>query len=437
RDAFYQKELELRLSRSYGPGRYDPAYEEKGSDYPAAYVRWTEQRNLSAFLGLLAEGRVRLEELVTQRFPFSRATEAYELLAGAAARSVLGVVLEYPAPQEEPRRIVLTVSPRARAGRARIGMIGAGSFATGTMAPLLQRLGADLRGIVSAGGLSARSAGERFGFAYLAGEPEELIHDPEIDAIIIATRHGEHARLAAAALRAGKAVFVEKPLALDEASLEDVVAAAAIGGGPLMVGFNRRFAPATRFLAERLRHTGGARVVHARVNAGAIPAGSWVHDPVEGGGRLLGEGCHFIDLVLHLAGSPAVQVEAVGIGGADPEATLQDNVQVTMRCADGSLATVLYTSKGEPRAGKERVELFAGGASGVLDDFRRAEFWKGRRELWRGAQDKGHAGALRAFVDGLRGGHWPIPLAELEASTRLTIAAAQALQAGSPIRLGA
>ncbi len=437
RNDFYAKELELRLSRSYGPGRYDPEYEEKGHDYPIGYVRWTERRNLAEFIRLLENGSVRLDDLVTHRFPFGEAERAYELLGGEAGRSALGVVLEYPAaPEPEPSRIALAAgrsaaaapARTARAGRVRIGMIGAGAFGMHTLLPQLGRLDVDLQGIVTASGISARSAGDRHGFRYAAAAPEELFADPEIDAVVIATRHGEHAALAAAALRAGKAVFVEKPLALDELSLDDVLAAAA-GGPPLLVGFNRRFAPATAFVRERLGALAGARVVHVRANAGSIPANSWVHDPAAGGGRIRGEGCHFIDLGLALAGSPPAEVAALALAGADPAAALLDNVQVTIRCQDGSLVSVLYVAKGNSRSGKERVEVFAGGATAIIDDFRRAEFWSaaGRRERWKGTQDKGHAAELKAFVAGVRTGSSPVPLAELEASMRATLRAAGAL----------
>ncbi len=250
--------------------------------------------------------------------------------------------------------------------------------------------------------------------------------------VFIATRHDEHARLALEALLAGKAAFVEKPLALDEASLDAVLGAAA-AGGPLMIGFNRRFAPATRFLRERLERTAGARVVHVRANAGFVPPDSWVHDPAAGGGRLVGEGCHFIDLALHLIGAPAVEVHATALGGDDPAGALGDNVQVAIRCADGSLASILYTAKGSPRSGKERVEVFAGGATGIIDDFRRAEFWGAKRERWKGRQDKGHAAELDAFVRTVReGGAWPIPLEELANSSRATLRAAASLRSGRP-----
>ncbi|MBX6365849.1 MAG: bi-domain-containing oxidoreductase [Gemmatimonadetes bacterium] len=441
RNEWYLKELELRLSRSYGPGRYDVAYEEKGHDYPIGYVRWTERRNLEEFLRLLQAGAVVLDELITHRFPFAEAERAYALLGGAEGRRALGVVLEYPAEATlEPRRIVLAPPRAAGTGRrqVRVGLIGAGSFATGTLVPALARHGATLRAIATAGGLSARSAGERYGFEYLAASTDEILADPEIDAVVIATRHAEHAALAAAALRAGKATFVEKPLALDEASLDDVLAAAARSTAPLMVGFNRRFAPATAFVRQRLARCAGPRIVHIRVNAGYLPRDAWLRDPESGGGRLIGEGCHFIDLATFLVGEPPVAVSATASPGMDGSREAADDVVVTVRYAAGSLATVLYTSSGHPRAGKERVEVFAGGATAVIDDFRRAEFWGARRERWRGTQDKGHAAEIERFLAAVReGGAWPIPLAELAASSRATLRAARALAAGTWLETGA
>lgn len=447
RSPAYEKELDIRMSRSYGPGRYDPSYEEGGHDYPVGYVRWTEGRNLGEIVRLLATGALELGSLITHRYPFESAVEAYTALTGEAGRSALGVVLEYPTEEVmEPARLlvrggaaggspVVSAARVGRGGRVGIGLIGAGNFAAGVLLPQLKKLGVDLRGVVTASGLTARDVAEKYGFEYMTGSAEELLSDSEIDAVLIATRHDEHARLAAAALRAGKAVFVEKPLALDEESLADVLDAAR-GGGPLLVGFNRRFAPATVFLRERLERVPGARVVQIRVNAGAVPPESWVHDPEVGGGRLIGEGCHFVDLALYLAGSPAVEVQAAGLGGADPDARLQDNVQVTLRCADGSLASVLYTSKGDIRAGKERVEVFTGGATGIIEDFRRAEFWSARREQWRGTQDKGHAAELAAFILAVRdGGPSPIPLAELENSSLATLRAAASVAMSEPGRV--
>jgi predicted dehydrogenase/threonine dehydrogenase-like Zn-dependent dehydrogenase len=447
RSPYYEKELDVRLSRSYGPGRYDPSYEEGGHDYPVGYVRWTEQRNMAAFLELVADGKVVLDRLITHRYAFGDAVSAYDVVTGDEAGSVLGVVLEYGGEggedgagmEPEPGRIYLSGAAarrRGAGGRPGIGLIGAGSFAQGVLVPALRKLDVALLGVSSAGGVSARKAAEAHGFRYLAASPEEILADPETDAVVIATRHGDHARLAAASLRAGKAVFVEKPLALTHAELDDVMAAAA-GGPPLMVGFNRRFAPATIFLHGRLGGLPGGKVVHVRANAGYVPPESWVHDPSDGGGRLLGEGCHFIDLALHLVGAPAVRVETVALAGEDPAAALQDNVVVTMQCVDGSIAVVLYTSKGSPRSGKERVEMFAGGRSGVIDDFRLAEVHGRKRERWKGKQDKGHGSELAAFVAAVRhGGTSPIPLAELFHSSRVTLLALESLRAGHAVGAG-
>jgi predicted dehydrogenase/threonine dehydrogenase-like Zn-dependent dehydrogenase len=436
RSPYYEKELDVRLSRSYGPGRYDPAYEEQGHDYPVGYVRWTEQRNMQAFLELVGDGRVVLDRLITHRFDFGDAVQAYDAVTGDEATSALGVVLRYASePEPEPARIEVGGGAAGRSAGmvpgvgAGIGLIGAGSFAQGVLLPALRKLDVLLLGVSSAGGVSARKAAEAHGFRYLAVSSDEILADPDVGAVIIATRHGDHARLAAAALRAGKAVFVEKPLALNDEELDDVMAAAQ-GGPPLMVGYNRRFAPATVFLRDRLGSLPGGKVVHVRANAGYIPSTSWVHDPVEGGGRLIGEACHFIDLALFLVGSPAVRVETVALGGTDPAASLQDNFVVTLSCADGSVASVLYTAKGSPRSGKERVEMFAAGRTGVIDDFRSAEVHWRRRERWKGRQDKGHRAEMEAFVAAFRGnGPSPIPLDALEHGARVTLRAAESLRA--------
>jgi predicted dehydrogenase/threonine dehydrogenase-like Zn-dependent dehydrogenase len=452
RSPYYEKELDVRLSRSYGPGRYDPVYEEGGHDYPVGHVRWTEQRNMQAFLELVAAGKVELDRLITHRFDFDDALDAYDVVTGDDAGSVLGVVLKYPEEARvEPARIRVGAAAErgadqasGSAGKARgsavagvgIGLIGAGAFAQGVLVPALKKLDVALLGVSSAGGVTARKTAEDHGFSYLASSPEEILADPETAAVVIATRHGDHARLATEALRAGKAVFVEKPLALTDQELDQVMDAAR-GGPQLMVGYNRRFAPATVFLRDRLGGLPGGKVVHVRANAGYIPPDSWVHDPVEGGGRLIGEGCHFIDLALFLAGSPAVRVETVALAGDDPAAALQDNFVVTLRCADGSVASVLYTAKGSARSGKERVEMFAGGWTGVIDDFRSAEVHGRKRERWNGKQDKGHARELEAFVAAVRhGGTSPIPLAELEHSSRVTLVAAASLRAGQGLEVG-
>ena len=440
RSPYYEKELDVRLSRSYGPGRYDPSFEEKGHDYPVGYVRWTERANMAEFVRLLEDGTFGLDALVTERVDLEAAAELYGRL-GSGEASPLGVVVRYAAADAAPGTVPpvadrVQVSSAAavrppRAGRIGLGVIGAGSFAMDVLLPALSGLDVEPMGVVTAGGLSGRNAAERHGFRYSASSPDALLADDMVDAVVIATRHADHADLAAAALRAGKAVFVEKPLAISRAGLDRVLAAAT-DGPPLMVGFNRRFAPATQFLKEKVTSRPGAKVVLIRVNAGRIPADSWIHDPEEGGGRLIGEGCHFVDLAMHLVGAGAPEsVEAVAIGGADPDANLKDNFAITLRFPDGSLGVITYTSKGDPGAGKERVEAFAGGATGVIDDFRRADAWLGgRRESWKGKQDKGHAAEMDAFVRCVRDQTTsPIPLAELEAVSRATLEAAERIGA--------
>jgi predicted dehydrogenase/threonine dehydrogenase-like Zn-dependent dehydrogenase len=448
RSPFYEKEIDLRFSRSYGPGRYDREFEEKGHDYPIGYVRWTERRNLSEFLRLVATGAVRLEPLTTRVWELDQAAEAYAAVQSGGGPPPLGVVLRYPPTSESPERIALpgvtvrgsrsdasSVAPggarRHRSGgRPGIGFIGAGSFAADMLLPALKKLDVELIGVATARGVTARQAGEQFGFRYLAADAGTLIADDDIDAIFIATRHDDHARLASLALHAGKAVFVEKPLALDMASLEDVLSA-AVHAPPLLVGFNRRFAPATQFVLERLRRVPGARMVHIRANAGALPADSWVHDPEVGGGRIIGEGCHFIDLAGYLVGAKPVEVTATALRGPDPG--LRDNANITLRYDDGSVATVLYTAKGNPHSGKERIEVFAGGMTAVIDDFRRAEVHGSRTERWKGGQDKGHLEQLRRFTAAVRdGGESPIPLRELADSSSMTLQAAACINGSKP-----
>ena len=433
RTLLYDKELELRLSRSYGPGRYDRDYEERGRDLPAGHVRWTEQRNLEAFLALVAAGRLDPGELTTHRFPVERAEEAYAALReGGGGDRAFGVLLDYPA-------VPAPAAPRP-AGRPRvavtggIGLIGGGAFARATLLPGLQRLGAPLAAVATEGGLTAADVAARFGFRRAAASAEEVIADEDVAAVVIATRHGSHASLAAAALRAGKAVLVEKPLALTAEELADVEEAAATGA-PLMVGFNRRFAP----LAVRLREgLAGApeRVLSVRVNAGPLPPEHWLHDPEDGGGRLLGEGCHFVDLLAWLAEAPPLSVHAVAV--AQPQRPLEcsDAFTAVLRFADGAVGSLVYTGGGDSHLPKERVEAFGGGLAAVLDDFKRLELHRdGRRSVTSGRQDKGHRAELERFVAAAFGRAEAPPLRSYLASTRATLALAESLRSGLPVEL--
>jgi predicted dehydrogenase/threonine dehydrogenase-like Zn-dependent dehydrogenase len=436
RTLYYEKELELRLSRSYGPGRYDVEYEEAGNDYPIAYVRWTEQRNMAEVVRLLGGGVLKVKPLITQRFPIEQAEAAYEAVAGKSQARPLGVLLVYDTTTELPREVRLTAPTEAHVpGVVRLGMLGAGNFATSTLLPALRgNRDITLTGIVSASGLSARSSGGRFGFAYCASDENALLQDPGTNWIAIVTRHDLHAAQAIAAMEAGKDVFVEKPLALDQAELLTVVEAQRRTGRRLMVGFNRRFAPMVEemrvFLAGRQRPL----VATYRVNAGAIPPSHWTQDKAVGGGRIIGEACHFIDLLQWLIGSPPSRVYTqAAVAGGRP---IDDEVVISISFADGSVGTVLYTAGGDRSFGKERIEAYSDGRVAVLDDFRSLELvGSGRRTRRRERlrPDKGHRGEWQKLVEAtLTGAPTPIPLTDLVAAHLAAYAAVESLHSGSP-----
>jgi predicted dehydrogenase/threonine dehydrogenase-like Zn-dependent dehydrogenase len=435
RAPFYDKELDLRLSRSYGPGRYDPDYELHGLDYPIGHVRWTEQRNMDAFLGLVADGKLVPSELVTHRFAFGEAERAFELLSSGA--SVVGIVLRYtenggstrrPAEAERPKAASIV---RARPARPRLGLVGAGSFATGTLIPGLRGAGFDLVAVASASGLSAESARRQFGFESAYAEADDVISRDDVDLVAIATRHDSHARLAARALEAGKAVYVEKPLALDDAGLRMVREAQQRTGAPLIVGFNRRFAP----LAIELRRLGGPKLMAYRVNAGPLPGDHWTNDLARGGGRLKGEGCHFIDFLCDQAGCDPLSVTARGFP-SHPDLPLgaTDNFSVEIGFADGGVGTLHYAADAPVGPGKERFEASAPGVYAELDDYKRGRIWRGRRRSRLGGnrQDKGFAGQFEFLAKLVRGDTDPPPVEGFLLSTLATLAAARSLETGQP-----
>ena len=425
RAAYYDKELELRVSRSYGPGRYDREYEERGLDYPIGYVRWTERRNMSAFLDLVASKQVDVESLITELVPVEQAAEAYERLVGAE-RSPLGIVLEYaPGPELAPPPQLPPVSSRPSPAVA--GVIGAGGFATRILIPGLQRAGFQLRSVASSSGLSARAVADRTGAA--AVQPAEVLADPEIGLVAIATRHDSHAELAAKALRAGKAVFVEKPPALTIEQLEDVRAARTESGGLLAIGFNRRFAPLAAELREHLR-TEPFELVY-RVNPGPLPEDHWLDDPEEGGGRLLGEGCHFVDFICWFAGSLPERVSASMLPEPGRPLAAARGFTVLLDFGPRGRATIVYVADGAASLGKEYVEAHAGGRSATLHDFRSLELHGAGRTRRRSGGDKGHDAQFtalrRSVAEGGAPGH-PDPLD----SMAVTFAALKAAMGAGP-----
>jgi predicted dehydrogenase len=433
RGPYYEKELEFIVARSYGPGRYDRSYEEEGRDYPAGYVRWTEGRNLQAVVDLMGEGRLDVRPLISHRFPVARAAEAYRLLTEEKS-GALAVVLTYPAAAKSETTRVLRERAPSQAP-VRLGALGAGQYANAVVFPTLQRMvGVERVGVAAATGVSAAHAGKRFGFQYVTADETRLLDDPQINTIAVLTRHHLHARQSAAALRAGKHVFCEKPLALNPEELEEVAVALRGSSGLLTVGFNRRFAPHTLRLREVFGANPGALGMVCRVNAGAVPPDHWVRNPAQGGGRLVGEVCHFIDWMTFVAASSPVRVYARGLDPATPDQ--EDSLALTIEFASGSVGTVAYLANGNRAFSKERLEVFGGGRVAVLDDFRRLELVDGRRRtVWRSwlRQDKGHRGLWRAFVEAIRqGGPPPIPYAEIFAVSQATLAAADSLRTGQP-----
>lgn len=456
RKSYYEKEIDFRISRSYGPGRYDPTYEEQGLDYPYAYVRWTEQRNMQAFADLLAAGRLRVAPLITHRFPIEEAPAAYDLIASKTDSPSLGVILTYsasPDPSRTVRIVPASQAPTVTAanpalGRIGLGVVGAGNFANATLLPSLKGIeGLDLVGVAAGSGVSARTSADRFGFTYCTTDPNELLLDPAITTVAILTRHNLHARQVIDALVAGKHVFVEKPLCLTETELEAITTAhqaavqrAANTGRPapaLMVGFNRRFAPFVRELRRQLRKVHEPVLLNYRVNAGYIPPEHWTHDPAQGGGRLLGEGCHFIDLLIDLAGSLLQRITTRAL--PDASRYNQDNLLVTLEFANGSIGTISYVANGDKSFGKECLEVFGGGLSARIDDYRSLTIRHGDTRIDRVArlrQDKGHRAECEAFVAHLRGKQTlPISFEALTTSTRATLAAAESLHSGAPVEL--
>jgi len=436
RRLYYEKELDFRISRSCGPGRYDPAYEHHGRDYPIGYVRWTETRNMEAVLDLLSEGKLRLRPLITHRFPIESASAAYELIGGENPERSLGVIITYSeqAPRDHELQLVEKESA-ARARDVRVGILGAGDFAMGTLLPAIRNdRSSQLMGICAATGARARHAGDKFGFRYCTTDERRIIHDPGISTVVIATRHHLHAAQVCAALAAGKHVFCEKPLCLSETQLEEIVHAYKGGTCALMVGFNRRFAPMSTRMKKFLRDCRGPLVMHYRVNAGRLAPDHWANDPDQGGGRLLGEVCHFVDFLTFLAGALPVEVQT-----RSKRNCFDEDVVVSLEFANGSMGTISYLVNGDRALSKERVEVFGGGAVAVLEDFRFLQLVQhGRKQTirsrWR--QDKGHRGEWKAFANFIRSGSAsPIPFEEIVAATLATLRAAESQRTGLPMAL--
>ncbi len=429
RKIYYEKELQLRLSRSYGPGRYDARYEEQGIDYPIGYVRWTERRNMQEFLRLISTGAVKLAPLITHRFPIEQAESAYEIITGKRSEPYLGILLQYSPDQSRAgERKVVTLHGNRGGGEVRLGVIGAGNFARSVLLPRLAKTAqVSLAGIATATGRNAKAVGEQYGFGFCTTDYRELLARDEINAILIATRHDTHARFAAEAVRAGKTVFVEKPLAIDKEGLNEVAEAVAKSNGRVMVGFNRRFSSLSTAMKQHLNGVGPLAITY-RVNAGEIPKESWIQNE-EGGGRIAGEVCHFVDYLQFLTGADPVEVFAYNLAGST------DTLSIIVRLSDGSVGNINYFATGDRGFPKERIEVYGGDRTAVLDDFRKLEMWRyGRRNMSkRLIPDKGFDLELSLFIQAIQeGGDMPIAWRSAVKTTLATLCVGSALRSGRP-----
>jgi len=436
RRSYYEKELSFINSRSYGPGRYDASYEEQGHDYPIGQVRWTEGRNLEAVVDLMAAGKLQPEPLITHRFPIEKAAAAYDVITRRSGAGALGILLTYAKSGDMGKAKVEFPVTRREKSEVRLGVVGAGNFAEATLLPAIKRAGhVELVGIASSGGLHAQHAAKKYGFAYASSSVEDIIGDARVNTVAILTRHDSHADLAVRALKSGKHVFVEKPLAIDARQVSRVSRQLLQSGRCLLtVGFNRRFSPLAQILAEFL--VGRVEPLHAhyRVNAGYLPLEHWTQDPASGG-RIIGEACHFVDFITFLVGAPPARVSASAL--PDRGKYRADNVSMTFAFPDGSVGVVDYLANGDKSVPKERLEVFCAGKVALLDDFRSLELVDaGRRKAMQAPQDKGWVNEWKAFSQAIRAsGEPPIPYEQLMGVTRAMLAAEQSVRSQETVTI--
>lgn len=436
RESYFKKEISVVISRSYGPGRYDPFYEENGNDYPLAYVRFTEQRNMQTFLDLVSQGKLDVKSLITHRFTIDQAAEAYQLIEGEKREPYLGIVLQYERKHElqnASKRIGVHSSPLNKE-KLGLSFFGAGNYATASLLPILNGMEAvEFRGLVTASGRTAQGVAKQFGFSFCADDFTEILTD-DTDAVFVTSRHDTHASSVVASLNTGKHVYVEKPLALSVDELKNIHQAYRMNDAKqLMIGFNRRFSPLIQSVTQHFSGVNNPLIVSIRVNAGAVPKDHWTQDPVMGGGRIIGEGCHFIDLASAVIGENPKSVYSTATSKPDKSAMLNDNVIITLTYESGSIATIVYTADGAKAMKKESVEIFGGGRSAVIHDFKEVELFEGDSKIERNklmAQDKGQKAMLASWVDGLRTGTPCVSYESLMTTSLATILAVESLALG-------
>ena len=444
RKPFFEKEIHFLVSRSYGPGRYDPTYEEMGIDYPFAYVRWTEQRNMESFVDLLADSKVDIKPMISHRIPIEQAADAYELIKGKNGEPFLGVLLTYFMRADRNQRLVANpqyskTPQRTAQSEVVLGVLGAGNYASATFLPTVKKAGGvTLQSIASSSGVKAQHAAARFGFRSSTSDEELILTDEKINLVALLTRHNDHVRQSIKALHNGKSVYCEKPMAINQDELDQLTAVLAKPAQALFtVGFNRRFASMAVRMKAFFENRSEPLHIYYRINAGALPLNHWLHDPTVGGGRVIGEGCHFIDFLIFLTGllPKTVISKALPEGGK----YRQDNLQMTFSFTDGSIGTIAYLANGEKSFPKERVEVFGNGKTAVLDDFRTLELaTNGSRQLTKSRlrQDKGHQASWQNFVRSVTsGGSPPIPYGQLIAATTASFAAVESARTDAEISI--
>jgi len=441
RGIYYKKELDLRLSMSYGPGRYDAEYEERGHDYPLPYVRWTEQRNMQEFLRLVINDKVNVDFLITHRFNFNEALNAYSLIVGNK-EPYLGVILNYPSPLKTSKISISNRSGTFKSQKIILGTIGAGNFARGVLLPAFSRIPeVKFQGVTTGSGMTAKAVAKQFQFAYCAQSSAEILNDESVNTVLIATRHNLHGPLVEQALKAGKHIFSEKPLCLNTEQLQKILNqynnyTRKSQLPVLMLGFNRRFSPFIQKAYSVFKYRSAPLVLTYRVNAGFVAKDSWIQDPIEGGGRIVGEICHFIDTFRFLTGASVETIHAASIRTEEVTLTNRDSIVITLTYADGSLGTIIYHALGNSRYPKEQLEIAGAGTTVFIDDYRRLAIYGKQKERVKKKQDKGFVAEINAFINAiLKGGPQPIPFSELVETTEVTFAIHRSLVTGQVISL--
>jgi polar amino acid transport system substrate-binding protein len=428
---FYRKELDLRMSCSYGPGRYDVNYEENGNDYPYGYVRWTEQRNMEAFLQLISQGKVNVKPLITHTFNIDQAENAYDIVMGKVQEPHIGILLHYP---DNATKFATRFSFQSNpVQQINAGFIGAGSFAQSYLIPNVKSYGVSLDTVVTSKGITANNVAQKFGFNHASSNSEDILNKPEINTVFIATPHNSHAQYVLEALKRSKHVFVEKPLAMTEDELEEIHAYCRQYGKNVMVGFNRRFSPIAEELKKAFQDTGSPLVMNYRVNAGFIPKEHWTQNEHIGGGRIIGEVCHFIDLMQFFTRALPQTVYAQCLNTQSEQIKNDDNVVITITFSNGSVGTIVYVANGDKSLPKERIEIFGGGKVGIINDFRSGELYSGNKTKVLKLEGKGHTQEIQHFLEAVKNGmDYPISFESVYTTTKATFKVLDSLHTGMP-----